>query len=75
MRYLSLGEIVDLHQSLLVQTGGSAGIRELSGLESALAQPHATFDGKELHATVVEKAAAVAFPWHRTTRSSTATSV
>ena len=28
MRYLSLGEIVDLHQSLLDQSGGSAGIRE-----------------------------------------------
>ena len=28
MRYLSLGEIIDLHQSLLDQTGGATGIRE-----------------------------------------------
>jgi prophage maintenance system killer protein len=34
MRYLSLGEIVDLHQSLLDQSGGPAGIRDLGGLES-----------------------------------------
>jgi death on curing protein len=61
MRYLSLGEIVDLHESLLEQTGGSAGIRELAGLESALAQPRATFDGTDLHPTVVQKAAALAF--------------
>jgi death-on-curing protein len=48
MRYLSLGEIVDLHQALLDQTGGATGVRDLGGLESALAQPRATFDGTEL---------------------------
>jgi death on curing protein len=61
MRYLSLGEIVDLHQLLLNQTGGLAGIRDLGGLESALAQPRATFDGRDLHPTIVQKAAALAF--------------
>jgi len=61
MRYLSLGEIVDLHQSLLDQSGGSAGIRDLGGLESALAQPRATFGGTDLHATIIQKAAALAF--------------
>ena len=61
MRYLSLGEIVDLHQLLLDQTGGSAGIRDLGGLESALAQPRATFDGTDLHPTTIQKAAALAF--------------
>ena len=61
MRYLSLGEIVDLHQALLDQTGGATGIRDLAGLESALAQPRATFDGVDLHPTVVQKAAALGF--------------
>lgn len=61
MRYLSLGEIVDLHQELLDQTGGATGIRDLGGLESALAQPRATFDGSDLHPTVVHKAAALGF--------------
>jgi death on curing protein len=61
MRYLSLGEIVDLHQLLLHQTGGLDGIRDLGGLESALAQPRATFDGADLHPTVIQKAAALAF--------------
>ena len=32
MRYLSLGEIVDLHQALLDQTGGATGVRDLGGL-------------------------------------------
>ena len=49
MRHLSLGEIVDLHQTLLNQTGGATGLRDLGGLESAMAQPRATFDGVDLH--------------------------
>jgi death-on-curing protein len=61
MRYLSLGEIVDLHQALLEQTGGATGIRDLAMLESALAQPRATFGGADLHPTLVAKAAALGF--------------
>jgi death-on-curing protein len=61
MRYLSLGEVVDLHHALLDQTGGATGIRDLGGLESALAQPRATFGGTDLHPTVVDKAAALGF--------------
>ena len=60
MRYLSLGEIVDLHQALLAQTGGATGIRDLGMLESALAQPRATFGGADLHPTLIQKAAALA---------------
>jgi death-on-curing protein len=61
MRYLSLGEIVDLHQALLEQTGGATGIRDLGMLESALAQPRATFGGTNLHPTLIAKAAALGF--------------
>ena len=61
MRYLSLGEIVDLHQALLEQTGGATGIRDLGMLESALAQPRATFGGADPHPTLVQKAAALGF--------------
>ncbi len=61
MRYLTLGEVVDLHRRVLAQSGGASGIRDLGLLESALAQPSATFDGADLHATVIEKAAALGF--------------
>src|SRR5204863_9276265 len=37
------------------------GIRDLNALESTVAQPRMTFDGKELYATVVERAAALGF--------------
>jgi death-on-curing protein len=46
---------------VLAATGGAAGIRDLSGLESALAQPKATFEGRELHQTLAEKAGALGF--------------
>ena len=61
MRYLTLGEVVELHDRLLTQTGGASGIRDLGLLESALAQPKATFGGTDLHPTVVDKAAALGF--------------
>ncbi len=61
MRYLTLGEVVELHQRLLDLTGGASGIRDLGLLESALAQPKASFDGVDLHPTLVDKAAALGF--------------
>ena len=50
-----------MHQALLEQTGGATGIRDLGMLESALAQPRATFGGTDLHPTLVEKAVALGF--------------
>lgn len=61
MRYLTLGEVVTLHRRVLAQSGGASGIRDLGLLESALAQPKATFDGTDLHPTIIEKAAALGF--------------
>jgi death on curing protein len=61
MRYLTLGEVVTLHRAVVAATGGANGIRDLGGLESALAQPKATFDGVDLYPKVVDKAAALGF--------------
>lgn len=61
MRYLTLNEVLTLHDRLLAQTGGSFGVRDIGGLESALAQPRMTFDGAELYPTLAEKAAALGF--------------
>jgi len=61
MRYLSLGEVVDLHRRVLQTTGGASGIRDFGVLESVIAQPKASFGGVELYPTLIEKAAALAF--------------
>jgi len=36
MRYLTLGEVVELHRLVLTATGGAPGIRDLGALESAI---------------------------------------
>ena len=61
MRYVTLGEVVALHRAILESSGGASGIRDLGALESALAQPRATFGGSDLHSSVHAKAAALGF--------------
>lgn len=61
MRYLTLREILEIYQSVMRQSGGTIGIRDLGALESAVAQPRMTFGGVELYETVVEKAASLGF--------------
>jgi death-on-curing protein len=61
MRYLTLGEVLELHRRIIQQTGGASGVRNLAGLESAVAQPRMTFEGKDLYPTIEDKAAALAF--------------
>jgi death-on-curing protein len=61
MRYLTLGEVVALHRAILDVSGGAPGIRHLGGLESALAQPRASFGGAELHQSLAAKVAALGF--------------
>ena len=61
MRYLSLNEVLELYRRIIQQSGGLLGIRDLGGLESAVAQPRMTFGNQELYSTVIEKAAALAF--------------
>jgi len=61
MRFVSLAEVLELYRRVVEATGGSLGIRDLHGFESALAQPRMTFEGDDLYPTVVEEAAALAF--------------
>ena len=60
-RYLTLEEILELHRLALEQTGGLAGLLDISGLESALAQPQMAFAGQQLYPSLPEKAAALGF--------------
>jgi death-on-curing protein len=61
MRYLTLRETLALYHRIMDQSGGARGIRDLGGVESALAQPQMTYGGFELYPTIVEKAAALGF--------------
>ncbi len=61
MRYLTLKQIIYLHTQVITQSGGSHGVLNLAGLESAVAQPRMTFGGEDLYPTVVDKAAVLGF--------------
>ena len=61
MRYLTLAEVLWLHGRVLAVTGGAPGVRDLSVIESAIAQPKATFDGDDLYPDLTAKAAALCF--------------
>ena len=61
MRLLTLGEVLELHRFVIAQVGGVASIRDVGALESAVAQPFATFDGQDLYPSVEEKACALGF--------------
>ena len=61
MRYLTLNEVIEIYRRIIEQSGGSAGIANQGGLESALAQPRMSFGGQDLYPTIVEKASALGF--------------
>ena len=54
-------KVLLLHQLIIEETGGSADLRDLGLLDSALENAFATFDGKELYPTKEEKAARIGF--------------
>jgi len=47
MRYLTQDEVLELHQAVIEQSGGSSGIRDLGALQSAVAQRQMTFAGAD----------------------------
>jgi death-on-curing protein len=59
MNYLTPEQVLFIHSRLVAETGGSHGVRDLGLLESAVARPQATFDGKDLYPDLFTKAAAL----------------
>lgn len=60
-RFVTVEEVRGLHELVLAQSGGSDGVRDLSGLESAVAQPLMTFSGQDLYPSLANKAAALGY--------------
>ncbi|MET3979420.1 death-on-curing protein [Mucilaginibacter sp. UYP25] len=56
---IDLQEVEKYHNGLIDQFGGSKGLRDIAGLEAAIARPYMTFDQQELYPTAIEKAAAI----------------
>jgi death-on-curing protein len=59
MIYLSAEQILFLHARLVIETGGSQGIRDLNLLLSAVTRRQASFNDQDLYPDVFLKAAAL----------------
>lgn len=57
--YLSVEQILLLHETGIEMFGGSAGLRDRGALESAVARPTMTFGGEDLYPDEASKAAAL----------------
>jgi len=57
--YLSIEQILLLHELQIDRFGGSRGLRDRGGLESAAARPAMTFGGEDLYPDIAAKAAAL----------------
>lgn len=54
-----LEDILHVYEFSIARFGGSNSIREVGGLESAIARPFQSFDGNDLYPTIFDKAAAL----------------
>ncbi len=61
MQCPSKAQVLRLHEDIVAVSGGSAGLRDEGALDSALAQPFASFGGQDLYPTLIDKAAALGF--------------
>lgn len=56
--FLSLAEVLEIHQDQIARYGGDPGIRDMGLLKSALGMPSVTYGGEFLHTDIFEMAAA-----------------
>lgn len=61
MRYLTVSEVIELYRQVMDASGGTVGILSMEALESAVAQPRASFDATDLYATIIEKASSLCY--------------
>jgi death-on-curing protein len=59
--FLTIDDVLDIHALQLNRYGGAQGLRDQGLLESALAQPQATFGGEFVHDGIFSMAAAYLF--------------
>jgi death-on-curing protein len=61
IEFLTVDDVLELHDDQLATYGGSAGIRDLTLVESAVAMAQASFASEYLHADIFAMASAYAF--------------
>jgi death on curing protein len=57
--YISVEEVLFIHDQAVKRFGGSFGIRDIGLVKSAVARPLASFDGDDLYKDIFDKSAAL----------------
>lgn len=61
IRFLSVDDVLTIHQNTIANEGGLAGLRDAGLLESAVLMPQQRFEGEYLHPDLAAMAAAYLF--------------
>jgi len=61
MKRLTYHQVIQIQRLLILETGGSEGIRDEGLLDSALNSPFQSFNGEDLYKTIQSKAAHLGF--------------
>jgi death-on-curing protein len=61
IEYPTLEQVLAIHADVIRLHGGDPAVHDIGLVDSAVAQPKATFDGGDLYPTIPEKAAALGF--------------
>ena len=61
INFLTLAEVIEIHENQIRHYSGYGGIRDINLLSSAAAMPQASFSERLLHSDILEMAAAYAF--------------
>ena len=59
MNWISLEELLIIHEQVILETGGVQGVTNPGGLESALERPFTAFGGQEMFPTLLNKISAL----------------
>jgi len=61
IKFLTIEQLIEIHDTFLKQYGGLAGIRDHGLLASSIEMPKVTMFGEDLHKTLFDKSAAYLF--------------
>ena len=56
---ITRAEVLIIHNEVVFAHGGANGVRDVGGLDSAIARPFQSFGEEDLYPSVIEKAAAI----------------
>lgn len=59
IHFITIDQVLFIHDQMVKRFGGSFGIRDMGLIESAVARPQASFGGKYLYNSIFDKAAAL----------------